>query len=109
MMVGAIVPKTKYRNYLSNIIFNNCTFHSIEFEELAGQEWLIFQKKLHLLDDFVSKWNGLLEPYTTVTLFIKQDLENYFVRCLIAFSQVYVSINTLYLMILLIYRNSQQR
>ncbi|XP_050362992.1 cytoplasmic dynein 2 heavy chain 1 [Nymphalis io] len=49
-----------------------------ELEELAGQEWIIFQKKLHLLDDFVAKWNSQLEPYTTATLYIKQELENYF-------------------------------
>nr|XP_026491807.1 cytoplasmic dynein 2 heavy chain 1-like [Vanessa tameamea] len=48
-----------------------------EFEELAGQEWIIFQKKLHVLDDFVAKWNSQLEPYTNVTLYIKQELENY--------------------------------
>ncbi|CAH2091873.1 unnamed protein product [Euphydryas editha] len=65
---------------LKDDIISNWTIlkdYNDEFEELAGQEWLIFQKKLHLLDEFVSKWNGLLEPYTTITLFIKQDLEKY--------------------------------
>ncbi|XP_063823750.1 cytoplasmic dynein 2 heavy chain 1-like [Ostrinia nubilalis] len=48
-----------------------------EFDAIAEQEWIVFQKKLHLLDEFVSKWSDKLEPFTVVTLFIQQDLEKY--------------------------------
>ncbi|XP_052751641.1 cytoplasmic dynein 2 heavy chain 1 isoform X2 [Galleria mellonella] len=48
-----------------------------EYELIAEQEWIVFQKKLHVLDEFVSKWSGLLEPYTMITLYIQQELEKY--------------------------------
>ncbi|KAL0839484.1 hypothetical protein ABMA28_016191 [Loxostege sticticalis] len=48
-----------------------------EFAAISEQEWIVFQKKLHLLDEFVSKWSGKLEPFTVVTLFIQQELERY--------------------------------
>ncbi|XP_028157049.1 cytoplasmic dynein 2 heavy chain 1-like [Ostrinia furnacalis] len=48
-----------------------------EFDAISEQEWIVFQKKLHLLDEFVSKWSDKLEPFTVVTLFIQQDLERY--------------------------------
>lgn len=55
-------------------------FYFVEFESIAEQEWIVFQKKLHLLDEFVKKWKGNLEPYTVVTLFLQQELEKYSVR-----------------------------
>lgn len=51
-----------------------------ELDSMAEQDWLIFQKKLHLLDEFTTKWKGYLEPYTAVTLYIQQELEKYSVR-----------------------------
>ncbi|KAM3968298.1 LOW QUALITY PROTEIN: dynein cytoplasmic heavy chain beethoven [Aphomia sociella] len=48
-----------------------------EYESIAEQEWIVFQKKLHILDEFVSKWKAQLEPFTTVTLYIQQELEKY--------------------------------
>ncbi|CAG9563607.1 unnamed protein product [Danaus chrysippus] len=48
-----------------------------EYESLAGQKWIVFQRKLHQLDDFVSKWEGELEPFTSVTLIIKRELDKY--------------------------------
>ncbi|XP_034825556.2 cytoplasmic dynein 2 heavy chain 1 [Maniola hyperantus] len=48
-----------------------------EYQVLGEQEWVVYQKKLHLLDDFIMKWSGLLEPYTSVTLYIKQELDKY--------------------------------
>ncbi|XP_038213294.1 cytoplasmic dynein 2 heavy chain 1 [Zerene cesonia] len=48
-----------------------------DYEAIGNQEWIIFQKKLHLLDEFVVRWKDRLEPYTTVTLFIQQELEKY--------------------------------
>ncbi|XP_049865471.1 cytoplasmic dynein 2 heavy chain 1-like [Pectinophora gossypiella] len=48
-----------------------------EYESLAEQEWIVFQKKLHLLDEFASKWSGRLEPYTNVTLYLQQELDKY--------------------------------
>lgn len=48
-----------------------------EYEAIAEQPWVIFQKKLHLLDEFVSKWKEQVEPYTTITLFIQQELDKY--------------------------------
>ncbi|XP_061378870.1 cytoplasmic dynein 2 heavy chain 1-like [Danaus plexippus] len=48
-----------------------------EYESLAGQKWIVVQRKLHQLDDFVSKWEGVLEPFTSVTLVIKRELDKY--------------------------------
>ncbi|XP_063374788.1 cytoplasmic dynein 2 heavy chain 1 isoform X3 [Cydia amplana] len=48
-----------------------------DFESIAEQDWIVFHKKLHLLDDFTSKWSSKLEPYTTVTLYLKQELDKY--------------------------------
>ncbi|XP_039746175.1 cytoplasmic dynein 2 heavy chain 1-like [Pararge aegeria] len=48
-----------------------------EFKTLGEQEWVVFQKKMHLLDDFIMQWSAKLEPYTSITLFIKQELDNY--------------------------------
>ncbi|RVE44281.1 hypothetical protein evm_011076 [Chilo suppressalis] len=48
-----------------------------EYESICGQDWLLFQKKLHLLDEFVSKWTANLEPFTAVTLYLKQELDKY--------------------------------
>ncbi|CAK1578261.1 unnamed protein product [Parnassius mnemosyne] len=51
--------------------------YSDEYEFISEQDWIVFQKKLHLLDEFINKWRGQLEPYTTITLFLKQELEKY--------------------------------
>ncbi|KPJ16863.1 Cytoplasmic dynein 2 heavy chain 1 [Papilio machaon] len=48
-----------------------------EYESIGEQEWLVFQKKLHFLDEFCSKWSARLEPYTSVTLFLKHTLDRY--------------------------------
>ncbi|KAJ2950705.1 hypothetical protein O0L34_g8965 [Tuta absoluta] len=48
-----------------------------EYESLAEQEWIVFQKKLHLIDEFATKWSGRLEPYTPVTLFLQQELDKF--------------------------------
>ncbi|KAL4703392.1 hypothetical protein ACJJTC_011181 [Scirpophaga incertulas] len=48
-----------------------------DFESIIQQDWIIFQKKLHVLDDLVVKWSSKLEPFTAVTLFIQQELEKY--------------------------------
>nr|XP_037870708.1 cytoplasmic dynein 2 heavy chain 1 isoform X3 [Bombyx mori] len=48
-----------------------------EYESIAEQSWIVFQKKLHLLDEFTTKWSTRLEPYTVVTLFIQQELDRY--------------------------------
>ncbi|CAG4940518.1 unnamed protein product [Colias eurytheme] len=48
-----------------------------DYEVIGNQEWIIFQKKLHLLDEFVARWKDRLEPYTTITLFIQQELDKY--------------------------------
>ncbi|XP_013138537.1 PREDICTED: cytoplasmic dynein 2 heavy chain 1-like [Papilio polytes] len=48
-----------------------------EYESIGEQEWLVFQKKLHLLDEFCIKWCARFEPYTSVTLFLKQTLDKY--------------------------------
>lgn len=37
----------------------------------------MFQKKLHLIDEMVSKWTARLEPFTTVTLFLQKELDKY--------------------------------
>ncbi|KAJ0179270.1 hypothetical protein K1T71_004982 [Dendrolimus kikuchii] len=55
-------------------VFNE---YNEDYESIAQQEWIIFQKKLHLLEELVSKWKSRLEPYTTVTLYIQQELEKY--------------------------------
>ncbi|KAF9410544.1 hypothetical protein HW555_010393, partial [Spodoptera exigua] len=47
------------------------------FESIADQEWIVFQKKIHLIEEFSLKWKSRLEPFTIVTLFIQQELEKY--------------------------------
>ncbi|KAJ8726929.1 hypothetical protein PYW08_015326 [Mythimna loreyi] len=48
-----------------------------EYESIADQEWIVFQKKIHLIEEFSVKWKGRLEPFTVVTLYIQQELEKY--------------------------------
>ncbi|XP_022829187.1 cytoplasmic dynein 2 heavy chain 1 [Spodoptera litura] len=48
-----------------------------EFELMADQEWIVFQKKIHLIEEFSVKWKSRLEPFTIVTLYIQQELEKY--------------------------------
>ncbi|KAG6453779.1 hypothetical protein O3G_MSEX008333 [Manduca sexta] len=48
-----------------------------EFEAMSQQLWVVFQKKLHSLEEFTSKWKSRLEPYTSVTLLIQQELDKY--------------------------------
>ncbi|XP_060800611.1 cytoplasmic dynein 2 heavy chain 1 [Amyelois transitella] len=48
-----------------------------EYESISGQEWIVFQKKLHLLEEFASKWGARLEPYTAVTLYMRQELDKF--------------------------------
>ncbi|CAK1551720.1 unnamed protein product [Leptosia nina] len=64
------------KNYLMNTwtIFNE---YNEEYESMGNQEWLVFQKKLHLLEEFVCRWNNRLEPFTPVTLYLQQELEKY--------------------------------
>ncbi|XP_053600523.1 cytoplasmic dynein 2 heavy chain 1 [Plodia interpunctella] len=51
--------------------------YSEEYESISEQEWIVFQKKLHLLDEFANKWAARLDPYTAVTLFIRQELDKF--------------------------------
>ncbi|GBP43431.1 Cytoplasmic dynein 2 heavy chain 1 [Eumeta japonica] len=51
--------------------------YSSDYKSLVEQEWVVCQKKLHLIDEFIVKWNTRLEPYTVVTLFIQQELDKY--------------------------------
>ncbi|CAH4033508.1 unnamed protein product [Pieris brassicae] len=48
-----------------------------EYETIGGQEWIVFQKKLHLLEEFVCRWKNRLEPYTAVTLYMQQEIDKY--------------------------------
>lgn len=48
-----------------------------ELSTLGDQEWSIFQTKLHLLDEFIFDWNQKLEPFTPITLFIKNEIDKY--------------------------------
>ncbi|CAG9090821.1 unnamed protein product [Plutella xylostella] len=48
-----------------------------DYQAIAEQEWIVFQKKLHLIDEMVSKWTARLEPFTTVTLFLQKELDKY--------------------------------
>ncbi|XP_068628065.1 cytoplasmic dynein 2 heavy chain 1 [Battus philenor] len=48
-----------------------------EYESITEQDWIVFQKKLHLLDEFTLKWGSQIEPYTTITLYLKQQIEKY--------------------------------
>ncbi|XP_047023303.1 cytoplasmic dynein 2 heavy chain 1 [Helicoverpa zea] len=48
-----------------------------EFESIADQEWIVFQKKIHLIEEFSVKWKSRLEPFTVLTLYIQQELEKY--------------------------------
>ncbi|CAB3224981.1 unnamed protein product [Arctia plantaginis] len=48
-----------------------------EFENIAEQDWIVFQKKIHLIDEFSMKWKKCLEPFTAVTLYIRQQLDKY--------------------------------
>ncbi|XP_075972807.1 dynein cytoplasmic heavy chain beethoven [Anticarsia gemmatalis] len=48
-----------------------------EFESMAEQEWIVFQKKIHLIEEFSMKWKERLEPFTAVTLYIQQELDKY--------------------------------
>ncbi|CAH0628959.1 unnamed protein product [Chrysodeixis includens] len=48
-----------------------------EYESIAAQDWIVFQKKIHLIEEFSAKWKSRLEPFTTVTLYIQQELEKY--------------------------------
>uniref|UniRef100_A0A2A4JRE1 Dynein heavy chain, cytoplasmic n=1 Tax=Heliothis virescens TaxID=7102 RepID=A0A2A4JRE1_HELVI len=48
-----------------------------EFDSIADQEWIVFQKKIHLIEEFSVKWKAHLEPFTVLTLYIQQELEKY--------------------------------
>lgn len=75
-----------YNNFINFfIVYYNDNDIFLEFDAISEQEWIVFQKKLHLLDEFVSKWSGKLEPFTVVTLFIQQELEKYAVSAVIHF------------------------
>lgn len=58
----------------------------VELQSLAVQEWIVFQKKIYLIDEFVSKWSNKLEPYTQITLFMQQQLDKYTVGILSSLS-----------------------
>ncbi|CAG9791907.1 unnamed protein product [Diatraea saccharalis] len=58
-------------------IWNPMKDFNEEYESIIEQDWIVFQKKLHLLDEFVSKWMNNLQPYTVVTLYLQQELEKY--------------------------------
>ncbi|XP_072941902.1 cytoplasmic dynein 2 heavy chain 1 [Epargyreus clarus] len=64
--------KTEYE-----MIWSTLKEYHEDYTIIAEQEWMVFQKKLHLLDEFVMKWNTKLEPFTIITIFIKQELEKY--------------------------------
>lgn len=65
--------------------FSLMKFFISEYQSLAEQEWIVFQKKLHLIDELVSGWMAKLEPYTTVTLFLQQELDKYVVSKIFRF------------------------
>lgn len=78
---------------MPNITIRNNIDYAVEYDSLAGQKWIVVQRKLHQLDDFVSKWEGVLEPFTSVTLVIKRELDKYSVRRLAGdYRQVHVPI-----------------
>ncbi|XP_052738057.1 cytoplasmic dynein 2 heavy chain 1 isoform X2 [Bicyclus anynana] len=64
--------KTEYVN-----LWTTFKDYDDEYKALGEQEWAVFQKKLHLLDDFIMRWTAQLEPFTSVTLYIKQELDKY--------------------------------
>lgn len=72
-------------------LINSCYFdvtnvallpYFTEYESICNQEWIVFQKRLHLLDEFVCRWLSRLEPYTAVTLYMQQELDKYTVSVL---------------------------
>lgn len=62
---------------LNSQMFNALCLYILEFESMADQEWIVFQKKIHLIEEFSVKWKNRLEPFTIVTLYIQQELEKY--------------------------------